>query len=90
MELEFKEIIKYFNLIDKLIILSKKSVLSIKHSAAVIKNGKIMSYGFNTVNGKYSHHAECNAIINYLKEYNIIISNSEILDREKGQCFLCN
>jgi len=43
-----------------------KSQLSHKHSALLIRNGKIVSYGINNIHGLDSYHAEINAIRNYL------------------------
>ena len=68
--------------------LANKSLMTSKHAACVIKSGKIIGHGFNTMCGNNSHHAECDAIRNYLRINNIWLSNSEIINLEKQRCFL--
>ena len=66
------------NIVSKLCSVAKMSKISHKHAAAVVRNGRIVSIGINTMSGCESIHAERSAIINYLKIYGI-----------KEYCILC-
>ena len=68
--------------------IANKSLMTSKHAACVIKSGKYITNGFNTICGNDSHHAECDAIRNYLRINNIWLSNKEIIFLEKQRCFL--
>jgi pyrimidine deaminase RibD-like protein len=51
---------------DKLQETAKKSSILHKHGAVVIKNGKALSWGFNSIVGLRPCHAEIDAIKKYL------------------------
>jgi len=57
------------DMIEDLIKISMLSTCHYKHSAAVIKNGKILSMGINKFYNNISIHAEVDAVINYMKLY---------------------
>ena len=59
------------NIVSKLCSFAISSSISHKHAAAVVKNGRIISIGINSMRGCESIHAERAAILNYLKIYGI-------------------
>ena len=72
---------------NTLLEVADKSVMSVKHSSIILKNNKIVCSGFNSMLGNKSRHAECSAVISYLKIKNILLNDWE-LDCLEKQCFL--
>jgi len=52
--------------IERLKDIARKSTNTIKHAAVVMIGGKILSYGFNSMRGSKTDHAECSAIRKYM------------------------
>ena len=50
----------------KLPLIAAKSHVNHKHAAVIIINGKPVSYGFNSIRGGRTEHAECAALRSYL------------------------
>jgi hypothetical protein len=48
-----------------------KSVMNHRHSAVLIKNGNPVSFGFNTIKGERTYHAEHDVILKYLYQRGI-------------------
>ena len=68
------------SIIDNLVRNANFSTMYRKHSAAIIKNKKIINYGVNSIRNRFSHHAEINAIRTFLYKQRIKISNDEIMN----------
>ncbi len=57
-----------FQTFNKLSEYSNNSQLTHKHAAAIIYNGKVVSYGVNNLNGGRADHAEIAVITRFLKD----------------------
>jgi len=57
---------KFQNILKKMPTVAMKSTINHKHSAVVLRNGVAIAWGFNSIKGNKTIHAEHDAIRNYL------------------------
>ncbi len=62
---------KILNIIATLPRVAIRSLNVHQHGAVLIKNGRPVSYGFNSVQGDKFRHAEVDAIDRYLRSHNV-------------------
>lgn len=65
------------SILNKLPDIAKKSLAIHTHGSVLIKNGKPVAWGFNSVNGNTTIHAEPSAILNYLIRNGVISGKKE-------------
>jgi hypothetical protein len=72
---------KLFGLLSKLSRVASNSQINHQHAAVLIHNGNPVVWGFNTIKGHKTHHAECDVIrrflisrgnLGYVKEQSIL------------------
>ena len=62
------------NILARLPEIANDAILNFKHAAMLIRNGKVLSCGINSVNGLKTKHAEINAIEKYFNIHNLKLS----------------
>ncbi len=72
---------KFYNILRKLPRHAIKSDINHQHGAVLVKNGSPIVWGFNSIKGEHTYHAEHDVIRKYL-------SLKGIKGWERGQCLL--
>jgi hypothetical protein len=76
----------YLKLLDDLSIISSKSLINNQHGSVLIKSGRPMSWGFNSITGGKSIHAEVSTCMKLLSNHGFLgwLKQRHCILREKG------
>ena len=73
---------RFMNLMNRLSNTACKSHIVHKHGAVLMHGNQPVAWGFNSIKGCYTQHAECEAIKQYLNRRGVIRWQTK-------QCLLC-
>jgi hypothetical protein len=71
--------IKFANILGKLAEVASKSEIAHKHGAVIISAGSPIVWGYNSIKGTTTYHAECEALRRYLNLHGIYWKQKQCL-----------
>lgn len=64
---------KRSNIINKLMTVAENSSITHKHAAVVVSGGKTLAWGFNSIKGGKTIHAEHAALQSFMNHYRVTL-----------------